>query len=383
MECETAPHRGETAGIFGARKEKYPGLTQMAWCFSMRHRIIKLSCTKEKNGVKGLYAQRGAAGRKEGNFPAEQMGESYVRRLIIPLADHYISWCCYRNENQSRALLEDEIFEKALQYCRRNKMEAVLIHPRDELLFPDASQLKGIQTCHVVAAPFYREATARYGTVIPVFEPDILRARTGKCGACILNIEQRELLGLAEMVGHLLLEKADRVIVNLHGMDRNFDREQYREQLLEIVKWLTLDLNKEVNLITDRIYLRESDSCKAGSGSFVLSRQGEIYSCIGMMEEGTDQAIGSLAEQNLCVEASCFYRRENHPICRHCDAFQCRDCAYRNYKENGDIRIASAMQCRKAHAEREISRLYQNATGIVGSGRIGYVEYIDPIERIR
>lgn len=306
-----------------------------------------------------------------------------VRQLIIPLADHYISWCCYKNVNQSRALLSDELLEDALRYCRRNGMEAMFVHPRDELLGMELSYLHGLKNCHVVAAPFYREARIRYANVVPVFEQDILEAQTGWCPVCVLNVNRSEISDLADMVGYLLLEKADRVIVNLQELDYRFDVDLYRRGLAEIVKWLILDLNKEVNLITDRIYMDTADSCRAGESSFVLSPQGRIYSCIGMMEEGMDEPVGGLAESGLRAEASCFYRKENHPICQHCDAFQCPDCSYWNLRETGDMRIASSVQCKKAHVEREISRLYQEATGIWGSGRIEYVEYIDPIERLQ
>ncbi len=261
-------------------------------------------------------------------------------------------------------------------------MEAMLVHPRDELLGIERSHLYGMRSCHVVAAPFYREAKIRYADVIPVFERDILEAQTGQCPVCIFNVNQSEISDLADMVGYLLLEKADRVIVNLHELDRGFDVDLYRKRLLEIVKWLILDLNKEVNLITDRIYMYAAESCRAGESSFVLSPRGGIYSCVGTMENGMDVPLGSLAEGGLHAEASRSYRKENHLICQHCDAFQCPDCSYWNLMETGDMRIACSVQCKKAHVEREISRLYQEATGIWGSGRIEYVEYIDPIERL-
>lgn len=96
-----------------------------------------------------------------------------LQRMFIPLAEQCLSLRCYRNGEYSNRILSDEMLEKALNYCEKNGVEAVLIHPEDELLKIEKQQLQRIRSVHIVPEIFSQEAAVWYENVISVSGKDI------------------------------------------------------------------------------------------------------------------------------------------------------------------------------------------------------------------
>lgn len=110
-------------------------------------------------------------------------------------------------------ILSDEMLEKALNYCEENGVEAVLIHPEDELLKMEKPQLHRMRCVHIVTEPFYQEAAVRYENVVSVSAQDILEVEKGMRSDKSFEVEQMEFTALEVL--DLLLEKADRDVVNV------------------------------------------------------------------------------------------------------------------------------------------------------------------------
>ena len=74
---------------------------------------------------------------------------------------------------------------------------------------------------------------------------------------------------------------------------------------------------------------------------------------------------------------------EYAPICRHCDAYQCKRCVWLNRRMTHEINTPSHEQCVAAHIERNASRqLLQNIRRhgefLPEIGEIKEIDYLDP-----
>ena len=60
------------------------------------------------------------------------------------------------------------------------------------------------------------------------------------------------------------------------------------------------------------------------------------------------------------------------PICRICDAYQCKRCVFLNKKLTSEINTPSSRQCRLSHIEREASRLFLQKLKETGASITGF-----------
>lgn len=95
-----------------------------------------------------------------------------LQRMYIPLEDCNIFWHYDRYGVLSGTILADDMLEKPLKYCEENAVEAVLIHPSEELLELENPRLHRMRSIHIVAQVYYEEAKIRYENVIPGLEQD-------------------------------------------------------------------------------------------------------------------------------------------------------------------------------------------------------------------
>ena len=78
------------------------------------------------------------------------------------------------------------------------------------------------------------------------------------------------------------------------------------------------------------------------------------------------------------------YKLSHAPICRNCDAYQCKRCVWLNRRTTYDINTPSHEQCVVSHLERNESReLLTNIrkNGIFLPGKeIKEINYLDPFD---
>ncbi|MEE1222143.1 MAG: CXXX repeat peptide maturase, partial [Bacteroidaceae bacterium] len=71
------------------------------------------------------------------------------------------------------------------------------------------------------------------------------------------------------------------------------------------------------------------------------------------------------------------------PICRHCDAYQCRRCVWLNRKTTYEVNTPGHEQCVVAHLERNASRellnrIRRHGTFLPANEEIKEIDYLDP-----
>ena len=141
----------------------------------------------------------------------------------------------------------------------------------------------------------------------------------------------------------------------------------------------------QLNLLTDRMMLQKMNNCGAGDTTITLAPNGKFYVCPAFYYEDEADSIGDL-EHGLDIKNKQLYKLEYAPICRHCDAYQCKRCIWLNRKLTLEVNTPSHEQCVLAHLERNASRelllnIRKHGTFLPEQEEIKEIDYLDPFDK--
>lgn len=141
----------------------------------------------------------------------------------------------------------------------------------------------------------------------------------------------------------------------------------------------------QLNLLTDRMMLQKMNNCGAGDTNITLAPNGKFYVCPAFYYEDEEDSIGDL-EHGLDIRNKQLYKLEYAPICRHCDAYQCKRCVWLNRKLTLEVNTPSHEQCVLAHLERNASRellnnIRKHGTFLPEQEEIKAIDYLDPFDK--
>jgi CXXX repeat peptide maturase len=138
------------------------------------------------------------------------------------------------------------------------------------------------------------------------------------------------------------------------------------------------------NILTDRMMLTEMKNCGAGDTSITLASNGKFYICPAFYYDETEDSVGDV-HNGLSIPNQHLYKLEYAPICRHCDAYQCKRCIWLNRRMTGEVNTPSQEQCVISHLERNSSRklLYgiREHGDFMNGTEIKEIDYLDPFEK--
>ena len=141
----------------------------------------------------------------------------------------------------------------------------------------------------------------------------------------------------------------------------------------------------QLNLLTDRLMLKEMNNCNAGHESITLAPDGKFYVCPAFYLN-SEQSIGDI-DNGLDIKNPQLYKLDHAPICRVCDAFQCKRCIWLNKKMCREVNTPSHQQCVMAHIERIASKKLLDEfrkidNSFMSEIDIPEVEYLDPFDKV-
>ena len=141
----------------------------------------------------------------------------------------------------------------------------------------------------------------------------------------------------------------------------------------------------QLNLLTDRMMLSQMNNCGAGDTTVTLAPNGKFYVCPAFYYDDETDSIGDL-EHGLDIKNKQLYKLEYAPICRHCDAWQCKRCVWLNRKTTLEVNTPSHEQCVVAHLERNASRdllaaIRKHGTFLPEQEEIEEIDYLDPFDK--
>lgn len=165
------------------------------------------------------------------------------------------------------------------------------------------------------------------------------------------------------------------------------DFELYKSALDKLAKQLKeiylTGQTPQLNLSTDRMMLDKMNNCNAGWKNITLAPDGKFYVCPAFYQETGGYSVGNLKD-GLDIKNPQLYKLDHAPLCRNCDAYQCKRCIWLNRKTTLEVNTPSHEQCVTAHLERNASRHLllgiRKAGTFLPDKEVKEITYLDPFD---
>lgn len=297
--------------------------------------------------------------------------------LVILLDDTSVSYCHYENTHKDRNLIDLDVLQRGIIWAMKENLNIQFVYPKEPLPEEYNKVIESID--HTKIGPL--DCGKELDVVIAdsLLEDGIFN----KCVVWRCNLQE---LKEKEAIIKDTLDKVSRLNVVLTGIPQWKQNEFniYKNLLEHFVEYI-IELYEngkfvQFNLLTDRLSLNAMNNCNAGDSSLVLAPDGKFYICPAFYPK---ENVGSL-EKGLVIPNQHLYKLGYAPICRVCDAFQCKRCIWMNRNTTLDYNTPSHEQCLVAHLERNASRLLQekfveHGIRLKHSYEILEIDYLDPI----
>ena len=312
-----------------------------------------------------------------------------IQYLVILLDETSVSFCHYQNDKKERRLMSLEILEAGITYAMKENLNIQFVYPNYPLPKEYLEAIDCIDHTEIKPASLGDEADV---IVMNGFE-DVAFEQATSFG---LRLSKQELFNHVADVC-TLLNKVERLNVVITDVDNFTDGDlkcysNVLRTLSEKVETLYVAGKAvQLNLLTDRMMLGKMNNCGAGDTSVTLAPDGKFYVCPAFYLTNEEDGIGSLhtaigdLQHGLDIKNPQLYKLDHAPLCRRCDAYQCKRCIWLNRKLTYEVNTPSHEQCVMAHLERNASRGLLNAirkhgTFLPEREEIKEITYLDPFD---
>lgn len=304
--------------------------------------------------------------------------------LIILLDDTSASYCSLppgpsRGGGGRRYLMPLDVLRRGIVWAMKENLNIQFVYPDYRLPEEYREAVESIDHTKIGPVGCGEELDV-------VVVDDLTKVERGTAITCIWQCTLEELNRQKDCVKELLghLSRLNIMLTDIPTW-KQVEFDTYKTVLEEladcIVELYRQGRGAQLNLLTDRLILDGMNNCGAGDSSVTLAPDERFYVCPAFYYAGKE-SVGS-PTNGLAIPNRQLYRLDHAPICRACDAWQCRRCVWQNGQLTGDVNTPSHQQCVAAHLERNASRLLQqklDGLGIhlEGSREIREIDYLDP-----
>ena len=320
--------------------------------------------------------------------PQNTILRGMFKQLYFLLSDNSVIYCNYQSNKRNGSLTQANIID-GLKYAREHFYQPVFIHnlnSKEEIYSTNNIALKEeLMASDIIHIRPFAPNIQSYNEERDIFVlciKDIDKFNL-HLDNCILIVEADELKQLEDSIRKLLIT-VKRINIKIR-LNERFDILLYQKCLQNISNviydYFMREDAREINVLTDRIFLKEMDNCYAGERNFCLAPDNKIYICPAFYY-GNQQEV-CLDEDGKCIGAHSMVTLDKAFVCQKCDAYQCNRCVFDNKIRTGEYNIPGELQCRKAHIEREITRkllerLKEN--GKCSNKKINVLHYQEPYD---
>ena len=301
-----------------------------------------------------------------------------LQYLIILLDDTSISFCHYENPKTERRLISIKALKEGIRFGMMENLMIQFVYPDYELPYEYQELIESID--HSKIKPIKDDADIWVTDISSAIEPEV---------PIVWRTTLQKLADHAEEACVVLRSK-QRLNIVLTDVDllNEKDLVVYKEtlnRLSSMVEQMYVDgISPQINLLTDRMVLSQMNNCGSGDTTVTLAPNGKFYVCPAFYYENEADSIGDL-ENGLDIKNKQLYRLDHAPICRHCDAWQCKRCVWLNRKTTLEVNTPSHEQCVLAHLERNTSRkllnnIRKHGTFLPEQEEIKEIDYLDPFD---
>ena len=307
-----------------------------------------------------------------------------LKYLVIQLADDSVSYCHYENSANGKQFISTENLKAAIRFGMVENLNIQFVYPKRALPDGYAEIIETID--HTKIMPCATPNVESAEIVVCNSIAEIENCKLHKEQIVILRISSKDINEVARIYD-IEKDKCVRLNVVITDIDNfsNAEFEEYRSILAQLGDKVQADIvegnNMQLNLLTDRLVLKAMNNCNAGDEVITLMPNGRFYPCAGFYYDNPDEDFGDLIH-GVQIKNRQLFKLDHAPICRHCDAYHCRRCAWFNRKTTLEVNTPSHEQCVVAHLERnesgrvlaDIRKEYDFAPEI----HIPEIDYLDP-----
>ena len=311
-----------------------------------------------------------------------------LQYLIIQLCDTSTSYCHYCNEHTERKLMPLDVLEKAVLWAMKEHVMLQVVRPAYALPQKYEEVLDRMEHTDIVPAtsPLVEKAEI----VVLNQWNELHEFHFLKDTSYVMRTNRMNLFENYRDLAPILpkVERLNIVITDVAEFKDN-DFETYQEVLRyladEVEKIFVNGGQVQLNLLTDRMLLDKMNSCGAGDTHVTLAPDGKFYVCPAFYNAPNGMSVGNI-DGGLDIKNAQLYRLDHAPICRHCDAYQCKRCVWLNRKTTYEVNVPGHEQCVVAHLERNASAallksIRKHGDFLPNIEEIKVLECLDPFEK--
>ena len=308
-----------------------------------------------------------------------------IQYIVILLDDTSTSFCHYTNEKADRRLIPLQTLKDGICYAMKENLNIQFVYPNYKLPKEYLAAIDSIDHTDIYPAEMSDNAdVVVFDSLIAakdyVFTEEV---------AYLIRTDKVSLFNEYKIIGEIL-DKVTRLNIVITDIE-TFTEDDFMayksllSNLAERVEQIYVSgKSPQLNLLTDRIMLEKMNNCGAGDTSVTLAPDGKFYVCPAFYLSADGYTIGDMVN-GLEIKNSQLYRLDHAPLCRRCDAWQCKRCIWMNRKTTLEVNTPSHEQCVVAHLERNASRkllidIRKHGKFMSGSEDIKEIDYLDPFD---
>lgn len=308
-----------------------------------------------------------------------------IQYIVILLDDTSTSFCHYTNEKADRRLIPLQTLKDGICYAMKENQNIQFVYPNYKLPKEYLAAIDSIDHTDIYPAEMSDNADVVVFDSLIAAKDYVFKEEV----AYLIRTDKVSLFNEYKIIGEIL-DKVTRLNVVITDIE-TFTEDDFMayksllSNLAERVEQIYVSgKSPQLNLLTDRIMLEKMNNCGAGDTSVTLAPDGKFYVCPAFYLSADGYTIGDLVN-GLEIKNSQLYRLDHAPLCRRCDAWQCKRCIWMNRKTTLEVNTPSHEQCVVAHLERNASRkllidIRKHGKFMSGSEDIKEIDYLDPFD---
>jgi len=326
-----------------------------------------------------------------------------IQYLIILLDDTSTSYCHYQNGKHEHKLISIDELKAGIFFAMKENLMIQYVLPEYELPVEYKEVMNSIDS-HLIVPSTCEDKNAVDAADVIILDSwaQLQDYKFDNSQSYVLRTTKDNYFN-NYLTLKVTFEKASRINVVFTDVASftNADLNTYKQTLEvlapSIVKEYAKGHSIQFNLLTDRMLLKKMNSCGAGDSNITLAPDGKFYVCPAFYYDGVcdgseislgdvcqkGYAIGSL-DKGLDIKNPQLYKLDHAPLCRNCDAYQCKRCIWLNRRTTLEVNTPSHEQCVMAHIERNASRQLLADIRELGTflpdHEIKEIEYLDPFD---
>lgn len=309
-----------------------------------------------------------------------------LKYIVIELCNTSTSYCHYNNDCREPELISLDNLKAAILFAMKQNLNIQFVYPDYQLPLEYNDVIESIDHVKIKSSEAINAEDADIIVLNGMKSTDDFRWTP--CHVHVLRVSKSELCELPSLFEKVKFKIArlNVVLTDIESISEA-DFVLYETVLHELEKsvgnHMSENENVQLNLLTDRIILDKMNNCNAGCETIAVAPNGKFYACPAFYHQDSKDFCGDLVS-GLDIRNPQLFRLDYAPICRHCDAYQCKRCVWLNQKLTLEVNTPSHQQCVISHLERNSSRniveiLKSNGAEIYAD--IPEIDYLDPFDK--